>query len=39
VNRLNPAGMQPAITWLNAFDTYWDDRLTALKSAIEKDMQ
>jgi hypothetical protein len=31
--------MQPAITWLNAFDTYWDDRLTALKSAIEKDMQ
>ncbi|MDG1970657.1 MAG: metalloregulator ArsR/SmtB family transcription factor [Paracoccaceae bacterium] len=39
VNRLNPAGMQPAITSLNAFDTYWDDRLTALKSAIEKDMQ
>ena len=39
VNRLNPAGMQPAITWLNAFDAYWDDRLTALKSAIEKDMQ
>ena len=29
----------PALTWLSAFDAFWDDRLDALKSAIEKDMQ
>ena len=39
VNRLNPAGVQPAITWLTAFDAFWDNRLTALKTAVEKDMQ
>lgn len=39
VNRFNPAGMLPALTWLSAFDVFWDDRLDALKSAIEKDMQ
>ncbi len=39
VNRLNPAGMRPALIWLTTFDAFWDDRLNALKSAIEKDMQ
>ena len=39
INRLNPAGIQPAIAWLTAFDAFWDDRLNALKSAVEKDMQ
>ena len=39
VNRLNPKGIEPAITWLSAFDAFWDGRLDALKSAVEKDMQ
>lgn len=39
INRFNPAGMQPVITWFSAFDAFWDDRLNTLKSAVEKDMQ
>lgn len=39
INRFNPAGLQPVMTWFSAFDIFWDDRLTALKSAVEKDMQ
>ncbi len=38
VNRLNPAGLQPVVDWLSTLDAAWDDRLSALKSAIEKDM-
>ena len=36
-NALNPTGMAPIRDWLTFFDTFWDDRLSALKSAIEKD--
>ena len=39
VNRFNPTGMKPALTWLSAFDAFWDQRLSTLKSAVEKDMQ
>ncbi len=39
VNRLNPSGMQPVVTWLGAFDAFWEGRLSTLKSAIEEDMQ
>ena len=39
VNRLNPKGIEPALSWLSAFHVFWDDRLAALQSAIEKDMQ
>lgn len=38
-NRLNPDGMAPVRDWLTFFDAFWDDRLNALKSAIEKDMK
>ena len=38
INRINPAGMAPVLDWLTFFDVFWDDRLTALKTAIEKDM-
>ncbi|MFT6273884.1 MAG: hypothetical protein ACJA0F_002742, partial [Dinoroseobacter sp.] len=34
---LNPIGFQAAVSWLGVFDQFWDDRLSALKSAIEKD--
>lgn len=36
LHRLNPAGLAPVIDWLGWFDRYWDDRLGALKSAIER---
>ncbi|NRB20442.1 MAG: winged helix-turn-helix transcriptional regulator [Rhodobacteraceae bacterium] len=37
VNSLNPSGMAPVLDWLEFFDSFWDDRLTTLKTAIEKD--
>ncbi len=39
INTLNPAGMAPIRDWLTFFDAFWDDRLSALKTAIEKDTQ
>ncbi|WP_299154725.1 metalloregulator ArsR/SmtB family transcription factor [uncultured Tateyamaria sp.] len=39
INRLNPQGLAPVLTWLQIFDQFWDDRLSDLKSAIEKDIQ
>lgn len=37
INSLNPQGFAPVFDWFDYFDTFWDDRLTALKTAIEKD--
>ena len=37
VNALNPEGFAPVRDWLSFFDQFWDDRLTDLKTAIEKD--
>jgi len=37
INRLNPLGMTPVLSWFEYFDNYWDDRLTDLKTAIESD--
>jgi len=37
INMFNPNGMEPILDWLTYFETFWDDRLTALKSAIEMD--
>lgn len=37
INRINPAGFAPVLSWLEYFDQFWDDRLSALKTAIEKD--
>lgn len=39
INTLNPAGLAPVLNWLEYFDRFWDDRLDALKTAIEKDLQ
>ena len=39
INALEPQGMQHVFDWLRYFDTFWDDRLSALKSAIEEDMK
>lgn len=39
INHLNPAGLAPVLNWLEFFDAFWDDKLSALKSAIEKDLK
>ena len=36
-NSLNPNAFAPIRDWLSFFDAFWDDRLSDLKSAIEKD--
>ncbi|MEL6959300.1 MAG: metalloregulator ArsR/SmtB family transcription factor [Pseudomonadota bacterium] len=36
-NTLNPEAFAPIRNWLGYFDAFWDDRLGALKTAIEKD--
>ena len=37
INTFNPMGMAPVLDWLSYFDAFWDDRLSDLKTAIEKD--
>jgi DNA-binding transcriptional ArsR family regulator len=37
INSLNPDGFRPVLNWLGFFDQFWDDRLSDLKTAIEKD--
>lgn len=39
VNALNPDGLKRVFDWFSYFDAFWDDRLTTLKSEIEKEMQ
>jgi len=39
INTFNPNGMSPVLDWLTFFDEFWDDRLSALKNAIEKDLK
>lgn len=36
INSLNPLAMEPARDWLSFFDQFWNDKLAALKSAVEK---
>ena len=35
INRLNREGLNPVMDWISTLDAAWDDRLNALKSAIE----
>ncbi len=37
INTFDPGGMAPVLDWLSAFDAFWDDRLAALRNAIEED--
>ena len=39
INRIARDGFAPVIDWFSVLDAFWDDRLAALKLAIEKDMQ
>ena len=38
-NALNVDGLRRAVDWFSYFDAFWDDRLSTLKSEIEKDVQ
>ena len=35
-NRLKPQALRTAADWLNHFDVFWDERLAALKLAVER---
>jgi len=37
MNKLNPEALRTAAQWLQHFDRFWDDRLAALKAAVEKE--
>lgn len=39
INALSPSGLRPVVDWLGFFDRFWDDRLNALKSTLEKDIR
>ena len=39
INTINPEGMAPVLDWLSYFDAFWNDRLDALKTAIEEDLK
>ncbi|WP_425408496.1 ArsR/SmtB family transcription factor [Hyphococcus sp.] len=35
INRLNPQALKTAADWLNAFESFWDERLAHLKKVVE----
>ncbi len=39
LNTLNPNAFAPVVDWLTFFDGFWNGRLSALKSVIEKEME
>jgi DNA-binding transcriptional ArsR family regulator len=39
LNSLNPDGLRLVFDWFGFFDAFWDSRLDALKTEIEKDIQ
>ncbi len=39
INTLNKDGFALIFDWFSYFDAFWDDRLSDLKSAIEKDQK
>ncbi|QMU60007.1 MAG: metalloregulator ArsR/SmtB family transcription factor [Boseongicola sp.] len=39
INQLQPLALKSVADWLNHFDHFWNDRLSALKDAVEADDQ
>ena len=37
INRLEPQGLKTAADWLDYFNEFWDDRLAALRDAVENE--
>jgi len=38
ISRLNPEALSHATRWLAFFDAFWDERLSALKNAVESEV-
>lgn len=36
INQFRPEGLTPVIDWIATFDMFWDDRLDALKTALQQ---
>ncbi len=36
INHLEPMALQPVSEWINTFSMFWDDRLTKLQIAIDR---
>lgn len=36
INQFRPEGLMPVIDWIATFDLFWDDRLDALKTALQQ---
>ena len=39
INRLEPNGLKAVSEWLRYFDRFWDDKLSGLQAAIEKEKE
>lgn len=37
INRLRPEGLKRASAWFEYFDRFWDEKLSALKDAVESE--
>lgn len=39
INKLDPKGLKSASQWLSTFSQFWDDKLGALKTAVENEQK
>ncbi len=39
INKLEPLGLKSAVDWLNYFNQFWDEKLTALQQAVENEQK
>ena len=39
INRLEPLGLKSAVDWLNYFNQFWDEKLSALQQAVENEQK
>jgi DNA-binding transcriptional ArsR family regulator len=37
INKLEPLGLKSAVDWLNYFNQFWDQKLSALQQAVENE--
>lgn len=39
INKLEPLGLKSAVDWLNYFNQFWDEKLSALQQAVENEQK
>ncbi|MBO6918458.1 MAG: winged helix-turn-helix transcriptional regulator [Rhizobiaceae bacterium] len=39
INKLEPLGLKSAVDWLNYFNQFWDEKLSALQQAVENELK